>query len=69
MKPRQQYRPFAGGYVSEFGQFMDGFIAAHPAVKEEQRHGWDIWRDHQVDLDALEKQRADTVPDKPYHYE
>jgi hypothetical protein len=69
METRARYRPFGGGYVSEFEQFMDSFMAGHPEVGRDQRRGWDIWWDHRVDLDALDKQRADTVADKPYHYE
>lgn len=69
MNTTASYRPFGGGYVSEFEQFMGRFIAAHPEVAQDRRRGWDIWWDHRVDLDELEKQRADQVPDKPYHYE
>jgi hypothetical protein len=68
-QPRQQYRPFAGGYVSEFEQMMEQFLARHPGVEEDRRRGWYIWWDHRVDLDALDKQRDDAVPVKPYHYE
>lgn len=69
MNPTAQYRPFGSGYVSEFEQFMDGFIASHPQVEDEQRRGWYLWWDRRVDLGELVKERADTVPDKPYHYE
>ena len=65
----EHYRPMAGGYVSEFDQFMDGFLARHPEVEEDRQRGWYIWWDHRVDLDELDKQRKDTVPEKPYHYE
>ena len=69
MKPSTPYRPFAGGYVSEFEQFMQGYLASHPEAERERRRGWNIWWDHRVDLDELDKQRADSVPEKPYHYE
>ena len=69
MKLRQRYRPFAGGYVSEFEQFMDGYMASHPQAEQDRMRGWYIWWDHRVDLDQLDKQREDTVPEKPYHYE
>ncbi|MES2320124.1 MAG: DUF3460 family protein [Pseudomonadota bacterium] len=69
MKPSPRYRPFAGGYVSEFEQFMDNFIATHPEAERNRRRGWGIWWDHRVDLDELDKQHADEVPVKPYHYE
>lgn len=65
----EQYRPMSGGYVSEFEQFMDGFLAQRPDVEEDRQRAWYIWWDHRVDLDELEKQRQDTVPEKPYHYE
>lgn len=65
----ERYRPFGGGYVSDFEQFMQGFLASHPEVEEDQRDGWYIWWDHRVDLDELDQQRRDEVPDKPYHYE
>jgi hypothetical protein len=63
------FRPFGAGYVSEFDQFIDSYLAGHPEVLKDQQHGWDIWWDVQVDLDALDKQRSDTVPEKPYHYD
>lgn len=65
----EQYRPFAGGYVSEFDQFLQGFLEQHPDLEEERRRGWYIWWDHRVDLDELDKQREDSVPVKPYSYE
>jgi hypothetical protein len=64
-----KYRPMHSGYVSEFEQFLDDFIAQHPDMPEEQQRGWHIWWDHRVDLDELDKQRKDSVPVKPYHYE
>jgi hypothetical protein len=69
MNPTTPYRPFAGGYVSEFEQFMAAYLARHPEAHQEQRRGWDIWWDRQIDLGELDKQRADTVPEPPYHYE
>ncbi|WP_426207866.1 DUF3460 family protein [Massilia sp. TWP1-3-3] len=65
----EQYRPMAGGYVSEFEQFLNGFLAEHPEVQEERQRGWYIWWDHRVDLDELDKQRQDAVARKPYSYE
>lgn len=65
----ESYRPFAGGYVSEADQFLDGLLRAHPELEEDQRRGWYLLWDKQVDLDALEKAREDSVPVKPYHYE
>jgi hypothetical protein len=65
----QQYRPFAGGYVSEFDQFMNTYLAKKPQVVEDRQRGWYLWWDHRVDLDELDKQRESSVPEKPYHYE
>ncbi len=65
----QQYRPNKVGYVSEFDQFLHGYLAEHPEVVEDRQRGWYIWWDHRLDLDELDKQRKDTVPKKPYHYE
>lgn len=65
----EQYRPFAGGYVSDFDQFLHGYLVAHPEVVEDRQRGWYIWWDHRVDRDELDKQREDTVAKKPYHYE
>ncbi len=63
------FRPFGAGYVSEFDMFLNSYMAEHPEVLKDQQHGWDIWWDVLVDLDALDKQRSDTVPEKPYHYD
>ena len=63
------YRPFAGGYVSEFEQFMDGYMATHPAVEKDRMRGCYIWWDQRVDLDELVKHHADDVPVKHYQYE
>lgn len=65
----QHDRPFAGGYVSEAEQFLQEFLRQHPEVEEDRRRGWNIWWDQRVDLDALQRQRADSVPVKPYQYE
>jgi len=69
MHTPERYRPFAGGYVSEADQFLGQFLREHPEVEEDRLRGWYIWWDHRVDLDELDKQRADEVPVKPYHYE
>lgn len=65
----ERYRPFAGGYVSDFDQFMRGFLAEHPEVEEDRQHGWYIWWDHRLDLAELDKLRESEVPAKPYRYE
>jgi len=65
----EQYRPRSRSYVSDFEQFLEGFLEQHPQVREDQMRGWYLWWDHRVDLDELDKQRADTVPVKSYQYE
>ncbi len=60
---------YASTYVSEFEQFMEEFLRQRPAVAEQRQRRWYVWWDHRVDLDELDKQRADSVPVKPYHYE
>ena len=66
-KPR--YRPGHSGYVSEFTQFIDKFIEEHPDVVENQRRGWYIYWDHNVDLAERDLAEKDSVPPKPYSYE
>ncbi|MES2126747.1 MAG: DUF3460 family protein [Pseudomonadota bacterium] len=56
-------------YESEFSRFMQAYLARHPEVPDDQRHGWYLLWDKQVDFDDLARAQNDTVPDKPYHYE
>lgn len=65
----RKYRPFAGGYVSEFDQFMGQYLAQRPQVVEDRQRGWTIYWDHRIDPDELDQQRENAVPEKPYHYE
>ncbi|MES2151961.1 MAG: DUF3460 family protein [Pseudomonadota bacterium] len=65
----ERYRIGHGGYVSEFTRFLDNYLVQHPEVKEDQRRAWYILWDRHVDLDALEREREDTVPAKPYQFE
>jgi hypothetical protein len=70
MNPKPaKWRINRAAYESEFGQFLHDFMEEHPDVEEDQKRGWYIWWDHRVDLDELDKQRKDSVPVKPYHYE
>ncbi|QGZ38457.1 uncharacterized protein DUF3460 [Pseudoduganella flava] len=55
-------------YVSEYEQFLNRYKDEHPGVEAEQRRGWKIWWDHRQDLDAVDRQRRDTVQTKPYYY-
>lgn len=69
MKHAEKYRPASRQYVSEFEQFMDGYLARHPEVEQDRQRGWYIWWDHRVDLDELDKQRENALPVKPYVYD
>ena len=70
MKWKQQpYRVGHSGYVSEFDQFLNAYLAGHPSVEPDQQKGWYLLWDHKVDLRELEKERQDTVPVIPYSYE
>ncbi|GGY95726.1 DUF3460 family protein [Pseudoduganella plicata] len=55
-------------YVSEFEAFLEGYKETHPNVEEDQRRGWKIWWDHRLDLDAVDRQKKDSVPPNPYYY-
>jgi hypothetical protein len=65
---RPAYTPGHSGYVSEFEQFMDKFLAEHPEAVEHQRSGWDIFWDHEIDLNELDRAGRDKVPLKGYDY-
>lgn len=69
MKAQQPYRPRHEGYVSEFEQFLNGYLGKRPGIEKDQQHGWYMLWDKHVDLDALGKEREDTVPVKSYYYE
>ncbi len=68
MKTQERSRP-GSGYVSDFEQFMQGFLDQHPEVEEDRRKGWYIWWDHRLDLADLDTLHANEVPVKPYPYE
>ncbi|MES2756796.1 MAG: DUF3460 family protein [Pseudomonadota bacterium] len=65
----EQYRSGHSGYVSEFDQFIHDYLVHHPAVEEDQVHGWYLWWDHLVDWKDLENQHDDAVPVKSYQYD
>ncbi|AKU20619.1 DUF3460 family protein [Massilia sp. NR 4-1] len=62
------WRPFHPGYVSEFEQFMRGYLDQHPAAVAEQRRGWYLWWERRQDVDARERALRDAVPTRPYYY-
>lgn len=55
-------------YVSEFTHFIDDFVRDHPEVVRDQKKGFRIYWDKQVDLTAEAQARADTVPDDGYGF-
>ncbi len=55
-------------YVSEFTKFMDDYLKQHPEVVEDQRQGWDIYWNPQVDLAALKEAEENSVPDDEYGF-
>lgn len=57
------------GYLSDFEQFMNGYLAQHPEVEQDRREGWYIWWDHRLDLADLDGLHANELPVKPYPYE
>ncbi len=64
-----RYGPGRAEYRSEFTGFMDAYLRAHPEVVDDQRHGWYIWWDRDVDLREAKKAKQDTVALPPYYYE
>jgi hypothetical protein len=70
MKWKQEpYRARGGGYISEFEQFLNSYMAGHPGLERDQQRGWYIWWDHRVNLDDEARVRTDTVPVHSYYYE
>jgi hypothetical protein len=57
-----------GGYVSEFEQYLNVFLASHPEVEADKKRGWNIWWDRKVDANDPTLQGADAVPAKAYKY-
>ncbi|MDQ7989102.1 MAG: DUF3460 family protein [Candidatus Dactylopiibacterium sp.] len=55
-------------YVSEFTQFINGWLDAHPEEREEQKAGRALWWDKPQDLPTREAYAEAGVPQKPYPY-
>lgn len=55
-------------YVSEFTHFIDDFLRDHPETVGDQKTGYRIYWDKQIDLTAEAKARTDTVPDDGYGF-
>lgn len=69
MSKTERYRPYSGGYVSDYEQFMHKYLERHPEVQEDRQKGWYIWWDHRLDLAEQDKLHQSEVARKPYHYE
>lgn len=64
-----QANPLADkGYVSEFTRFMDGYLESHPEVVSDQREGWYMYWNKNVDLAAQVKATQDSVRDDGYGF-
>jgi len=55
-------------YVSEFTIFINRYLEEHPEVVEDQRRGWDIYWNPEIDLAALNEAKDDIVPDDSYGF-
>lgn len=64
---RQQGAP-ERKYVSEFTRFMETFMANHPEARKDQRKGWQIFWDKQVDLKAQAQRAHEEIPTPGYYY-
>lgn len=61
-------RAYDKAYVSEFTVFMNRYLADHPEVVDDQRRGWNIFWDRNVDQAALQATEKASVPDDHYGY-
>lgn len=64
---RLKYR--RADYVSDFEAYLREYVARHPNVEPDQRRGWSIWWDRQVDQGELKVRREDAVPVRGYQYD
>lgn len=69
MKTLRPYRPGHTGYVSDFTEFLHNYMTHRPYIEKDQQYGWYMLWDKHVDQKAIENEREDTVPVKPYSYE
>lgn len=56
------------GYVSDYEKFMGQFLDEHPAVIKNQRDGWHIFWDRNIDPEDYKIAYRDSVPVKAYPY-
>jgi hypothetical protein len=66
---RQKKSSHSSEYISEFTEFIDGFLTEHPEVIADQHQGWKIFWDKKVDFDEMAHIKQATVPAKPYVYD
>jgi hypothetical protein len=55
-------------YVSEFTDFMNQYLEAHPEVVEDQRRGWEFFWKRKAEIRAPEISKDDIAPDDGYGY-
>ncbi|HSC81878.1 MAG TPA: DUF3460 family protein [Chitinolyticbacter sp.] len=57
-------------YVSEFTQFMQGYLNQHPDVARGQVEGRALlWDKAPINLDERSRSTVSNVPQKPYPYQ
>jgi hypothetical protein len=59
--------PWRKEYVSEFTQFMDGYLREHPEVQRDQMLGWRIWWERFVNAQEIDRQIQANLTRLPYH--
>ncbi len=55
-------------YVSEFTQFMNRFLDAHPEVVKDSQRGWDIYWNPKIEPSLPDEAKEDNVPDDGYGF-
>ena len=55
-------------YVSEFTEFMNQYLEAHPEVVEERQRGWEFFWKRKAETRAPEITKDDIAPDDSYGY-
>ncbi|MBB5020117.1 hypothetical protein HNQ59_003431 [Chitinivorax tropicus] len=56
-------------YVSEFTQFMNGFLDKNPEVKQSQQANRATWWDREIDRDLYRRFSESREKQKPYVYQ
>jgi hypothetical protein len=54
-------------YVSEFEQFINGYMEQHPDARRDQELGWRIWWERPVDVASLDRERHAELKPTVYH--